>query len=186
MLSPTSEHLRSSFISLVEEKRPHQGLTVGSSQRHGSEEFKAPRTEPVAEGKEPVPVRSSGEAPEPGQRSGGRRIRSSPAESQVESLTRGNTEVHKESMPWARQHTALELDQEGPNRIVCDLVSEREASPRNGDLKGCEPCTAAYSRGGAGTFPFLFSASLVSSLHSQFSPGQPSPLSSAGPWWSSG
>lgn len=177
--------MRSSLIFLVEEKRSDPGLTVGSSQSHGNEEFKAPRTETVTEGKELVPVRSS-EVPRPGQRSGGRRIRSSPAESQVESLTRGNTEVHKESMPWARQHTALELDQEGPNRIVCDLVSEREASPRNGDLKGCEPCTAAYSRGGAGTFPFLFSASLVSSLHSQFSPGQPSPLSSAVPWWSSG
>ena len=89
-------------------------------------------------------------------------------------------------MTWARQHTALELDQEGANRILCDLVSEREASPRNGDLKGWEPCTAAYSHAGAGTFPFLFSASLGSSFHPQFSPGRPSPFFCVVPWWSSG
>ena len=69
-----------------------------------------------------------GEAPEPRQRSGGGRIRSSPANSSP-SLTTKKTEVHKESKTWARQNAALQLDQEGPSPLLCVLAPEQKRRP---------------------------------------------------------
>ena len=50
------------------------------------------------------------------------------------SLTTKKTEVHKESKTWARQHTALQLDQEGPSPLLCVLPqSKSDAQERRGE-----------------------------------------------------
>ena len=45
------------------------------------------------------------------------------------SLTTKKTEVHKESKTWARQHAALQLDQEGPSPLLCVLAPEQKRRP---------------------------------------------------------
>ena len=45
------------------------------------------------------------------------------------SLTTKKTEVLKESKTWARQHAALQLDQEGPSPLLCVLAPEQKRRP---------------------------------------------------------
>ena len=45
------------------------------------------------------------------------------------SLTTKKTEVHKESKTWARQHAALQLDQEAPSPLLCVLAPGQKRRP---------------------------------------------------------
>ena len=92
-LSHTSAHM----VCVTEQKRPNPALHRGLEPKTGR--WRTPLIESRHE-KEPVQVPLSGEPPEPGQRSGSKRICSSPAENQVSTWLIRKPRFRKRAWPW--------------------------------------------------------------------------------------
>lgn len=128
----------------------------GSSQRHEGENFQAPRIEPVVEENESLPVPSSGEPLELGQRSGQMNVLVGLLRAKSAPDSQGNRGSEREQGLGFASHSAKAMLGWSPASYLVGLTSEPKAPPpglerwrvmSHGARTGREACTPAFSPG---------------------------------------